>query len=273
MDSLIYNIPAKLVEAYRGQRVIVRSPDPAELADCISQLEPDDVLYGQLLSLDVDVTPLTNGEHSFPLDLVMRRPAGEFPLLYRCLQLVDKHEIRVSIPVTDGFVDAVRLALALHYSVKLEVAQPDPYLIEELRTVLDLYLHRSTVAQPVEYFHSVFLSFFHQEPSTLWFIQEEDPEQIRFVSDNGEVKLSPRLSSLPFQNQNGLRPGEQEPGGEKSECDDCEFFDRCGGYFKWPNKDYSCAGVKTLFGTIRAAAAELRADLDRIPVAVGAQQS
>jgi len=272
MDSLIYNIPAPLFGAYRGRRVIVRSHDPSELTDCISQLDPQDVLYAQLLSLDVDVTPLTNWEHSVPLDLVMRRPADEFPLLYRCSTLLDKHEIRATIPVTDGFADAVRLALALHYSVKLEVAQPDQEQIEELSKVLDLYLHRSTVSQPVEYFHSIFLSFFHQEPSSLWFIQEEDPEQIRFVSDDGAEQLSKRLNGLPFQHQSGLRPGEQGLGDEKSECDDCEFFDRCGGYFKWPDKNYSCEGVKTLFGTLRVAAAELRSDLNRVPVALGAQQ-
>lgn len=272
MDSLIYNIPAPLFGAYLGRRVIVRSHNPAELAGCISQLNPDDVLYGQLLSLDVDVTPLTNWEQSVPLDLVMRQPADEFPLLYRFSQLLDKHQIRVSIPVTTGFAHAVRLALALQFSVKLEVAQPDRDLIDELNKVLDLYLHRSTVSQPVEFFHSIFLSFFHQEPSSLWFIQEEDPEQTRFVSDQGEESLSQRLNGLPFPNHNELRPVEQQLGGEKSECDDCEFFDRCGGYFKWPNKDYSCDGVKTLFGTIRAAAAELRADLNRMPVAMGAPQ-
>lgn len=259
MDSLIYNIPAPLVGSYMGRRVIVRSHDPAELADGISQLNPDDVLYGQLLSLDVDITPLTNWKQRVPLDLVMRRPTDEFPLLYRFSHLLDKHQIRVSIPVTTEFSDAVRLSLALHFSVKLEVAQPDKELIEELSEILDLYLYRSTITQPVEYFHSIFLSFFHQEPSSLWFIQEEDPEQIRFVSDNGKESLSKRLNGLPFQNQNDLQPGEQEPGGQKSECDDCDFFDRCGGYFKWPNKDYSCEGVKTLFGTMRAAAA-LRVD-------------
>ncbi|MCM3870377.1 MAG: hypothetical protein ND895_06790 [Pyrinomonadaceae bacterium] len=271
MDALIYNIPARLVGAYQGRRVIVRSHDPAELADSISQLKPDDVLYGQLLSLDVDVTPLTNWEQSFPLDLVMRDPA-EFPLLYRFSHLLDKHRIRVSIPVTAGFAKAVWLTLALHFPVKLEVGQPDQELVEELHKVLELYLHRSTVSEPVEYFHSTFLSYFHQEPSSLWFIQEEDPEQIRFVSDNGEESVSKRLKGLPFPNLNDLRAEAQQLGGEKSECDDCEFFDRCGGYFKWPNKDFSCEGVKTLFGTMRTAAAELRADLNRVPIALGAPQ-
>lgn len=270
MDSLIYNIPARLVGAYPHRRVIVRSHDPAELAGCLSKLDPDNVLYAQLLSLDVNVEPLTNCEQPVALDLVMTQPADEFPLLYRFSHLLGKHQIRVSIPVTTGFANAVRLALALHFSVKLAVGQPGPELIEELSKVLEFYLHRSTVSQPVEYFHSTFLSFFHQEPASLWFIQEEDPEQIRFVSDDGEENVSKRLSGLPLPNQPGLRLVEQELPGEKSECDDCEFFDRCGGYFKWPDKDFSCDGVKTLFGTMRAAAAELRTDLSRVPARQGA---
>lgn len=297
MNSLIYNIPARLAEGYKGRRVIVRSHDPAELRACISMLDPEDVLYGQLLSLDVEVGPLTNWGQSVPLDLVMTQPADEFPLLYRFSPLLDKHQIRVSIPVSAGFANAVRLSLALHFSVKLEVGQPGPDLIEELNKVLELYLHRSTVSQPVEYFHSTFLSFFHHEPASLWFIQEEDPEQLRFVSEDGEENVTRRLRELgnspapgspdgqpgwdgmvregvsfQLQHGNGRRQIGAQATAEKSECDTCEFFDRCGGYFKWPNKDFDCAGVKGLFGTLRAAAAELRTDLGRIPAARGATQ-
>src|SRR6185295_11376772 len=167
MDQLSYNIPARLAGGYTGRRVVVRAHDPAELVASLSTLNPDDVLYAQLLSLDVDIAPLADWQQSVPLDLVMTRPADEFPLLYRFSPLLDKHQIRVSIPVSAGFANAVRLSLALHFSVKLEVGQPDRELIEELEKVLELYLHRATVSQPVEYFHSTFLSFFHQEPASL----------------------------------------------------------------------------------------------------------
>jgi hypothetical protein len=297
MDQLIYNIPARLAGSYPGRRVVVRAHDPAELVTSLSTLNAEDVLYGQLMSLDVDIAPLADWQQSVPLDLVMTRPADEFPLLYRFSALLDKHQIRVSIPVSAGFANAVRLSLALHFSVKLEVGQPDRELIEELEKVLELYLHRATVSQPVEYFHSTFLSFFHQEPASLWFIQEEDPAQIRFVSDDGEESLTKRLSvwgnsptpgspagqpgwggtvredvSFQLQNGNGRRKLEPAATGEKSECDTCEFFDRCGGYFKWPNPDFDCEGVKGLFATLRTAAAELRTDLGRVPVAQGAAQ-
>jgi len=274
MDSLIYNIPARLADSYNGRRVVVRTHDAAELVTSLSTLNPEDVLYAQLLSLDVDVAPLTDWQQSVPLDLVMTRPADEFPLLYRFAPLLDKHQIRVSIPVSAGFANAVRLSLALHFSVKLEVGQPDRELIEELEKVLELYLHRATVSQPVEYFHSTFLSFFHQEPASLWLIQEEDPEQIRFVSDDGEESVMKRLSGSysPRRNgkANGLAANAPAATAESSECDTCEFFDRCGGYFKWPNRDFDCEGVKGLFATLRSAAAELRTDLSRVPAAQGA---
>jgi sulfatase maturation enzyme AslB (radical SAM superfamily) len=49
---------------------------------------------------------------------------------------------------------------------------------------------------------------------------------------------------------------------ERGECSDCEFLAHCGGYFKWPRKDYRCSGVKTLFHTLRDAGEALRRDLD-----------
>ena len=294
MDSLIYNIPARLADKYTGRRVIGRASDPAELVAGISKLNPKDVLYGQLLALDVGVGPLTDWAQSIALDLVMTEPADEFPLLYRFTPLLDKHRIRVSVPVRAGFGNAVRLALALHFAVKLEVGQPGPELIEELNKVLQLYLHRATVSQPIEYFHSTFLSYFHQEPANLWFIQEEDPEQIRFVSEAGEESVTPRLigRTSPTPGSPAGQPGwdgtvsagvrfqlpersrrriKSKATSAASECDSCEFFDRCGGYFKWPNKDFDCAGVKGLFSTLRAAA-ELRNDLRRISAAREATQ-
>lgn len=272
MDALVYNIPVHLAEAYRGRRVIVRAHEPAQLASCISQLDPNNVHYAQLLSLDAETEPLTTLPPSLPLDLVMTRPDYEFPHLCRFSQLRDQLQIRVSVPVSTGFSKAVRLALALNFAVKLEVGQPDHDLIEELKEVLDLYLHRSTVAQPVEYFHSTLLSFYHQEASSLWFIQEEDPEQLRFVSDDGREGVTKRLNGLRFNDQDGGLPGQQPMIKKTVECDDCEFFNRCGGYFKWPNSEFDCEGIKTLFGTMRDAAQELRHDVSRVPVAQRGQQ-
>ena len=141
-----------------------------------------------------------------PLDVLVRNPAVEYPLLYNFSSLLDKHPLRISISVKNGFVKAIRLALALGFSVKLDVGQPDVSLIAELAEVLDLYLHRADVSQPVEYFHSTFLSFFNRKQSpNLWILQEEDPED--FASSRMKVrKLSRRGLERSTGNSQANRP-------------------------------------------------------------------
>lgn len=266
MNSVTYSIPADMVAAYRGRQVIVRSPDPALIVEHLSKEDIDNVQYVQLLAVEVEpetLAPLANWGRAVPLDIVIRNPALEFPLLYNFSKLLDKHPIRASIAVKPGFVKAVRLALALKFAVKLEVEQPEPALIEEMTEVLDLYLHRPNVSQPVEYFHSIFLSFYRQEPASLWFVQEEDPEYFRFITDEGVETVSPRFAGVDPKSITGNRAaaGLEARPREGIECDTCEFLDRCGGYFKWPDRDFSCEGVKTIFATLSAAAVELREDL------------
>jgi hypothetical protein len=264
MNSITYNIPAHLVPAYRGLQVVVRSHDPAEIIEYLSEEGLDNIQYIQLLSPDVDPESLRlfgNWGRAHGLDIVIRNPAAEFPLLYNFSKLLDKHPIRVSIAVKPGFVKAVRLALALKFAVKLEIDQPDPALIEEMAEVLDLYLHRPNVSQPVEYFHSIFLSLYRQEPSSLWIVQEEDPDYFCFITDEGVETVSPRFAGVDPKGMT-LEPTEDgEHPREITECDTCEFMMCCGGYFKWPNRSFSCEGVKTIFGTLNKAAVELRADL------------
>ena len=275
MNPIIYNIPAQLVEAYRGRKVIVRSDDAAELVRRISPEDIEHVEYVQLLSLAGDVDVLTQWGESIPVDIIMRDPANEFTLLYNFSKVLDKHPARVSISVRPGFIKAVKLALALQFSVKLELDQPGPDLIEELKKVLELYLHRTSVSQPVEYFHSIFLSFYHPEPTSLWFIQEEDPEQYRFVTDEGIESVSPRFTGgdPKIDIDDFIREQRHVSHEVGSECDDCEFLSVCGGYFKWPDKDFSCEGVKVLFTGLKEAAKDLQNDLEAFAVAqAGGQQ-
>jgi len=44
------------------------------------------------------------------------------------------------------------------------------------------------------------------------------------------------------------------------ECRYCEFLSHCRGYFKWPERDYSCEGVRRIFRTLKNAAQELKRD-------------
>ena len=131
MNAVTYNIPAHLFESYQGRKVIVRSDNPNELVIYLSRANLENVLYAQLTSLTVelDLDPLLSWTCALPIDVLVRNPAAEYPLLYHFSRLLDKHPVRISIPVKKGFVKAVRLALALGFSVKLEVGQPDVCLI------------------------------------------------------------------------------------------------------------------------------------------------
>jgi hypothetical protein len=226
-----------------------------------------DTLVGvQLLSLAADVDPLADWGYGVPVDLVMSSPGTEFPLLYRHAKLLDKHPVRVSIPALPELFKAVRVASALGFTVKLDVGQPDPATIEALQAVLDFYLHHPSVTQPVEFFHNVFLSLYYRDPITLWDVQEDDPARVRYITDDGRETIARRPVGEHVSGDLGgfVAALQQELLAERGECSTCEFFAHCGGYFKWPRKDYGCSGVKTLFRTLQDASAALRHDLDTL---------
>ena len=263
MDPYIYNIPAALVGAYRGRRVIVRSHDPAELAPILAEKNKENLCCLQLLSLTGDIGALLLGKASVPLDLVMSSPYSDYPQLYDLAPLLSRYPVRVTIPVVPGFSKAVRLSSSLNFPVKLEVTQPDSNLVQEMAEVLAYYLHHSTVSQPIEFFHSLLMAFIEEEPLNLWTIQEEDPALFRYVTDQGGETVSPRLAPLDEgQNPSAfLETLITKLLGEKGECTTCEYLKTCRGYFKWPRKDYACESVKALFKTVKEATDELRQDL------------
>ncbi|NJM12352.1 MAG: hypothetical protein HC889_11130 [Synechococcaceae cyanobacterium SM1_2_3] len=189
----------------------------------------------------------------------MTDPATEFPLLYQHVNLLDNHPVWVAIPVRAGFGKAVKVAIALHFAVRLEIGQPEPALIEELSEMALFYLRQPTVAQPVEFFHSTLLGFYHNDPAPLWVVLDDDPLAQRYVGDDGTQDLPGRLAGVEIAVD--LAEEIEKLLTASEECQSCEFLSSCGGYFKWPQRDYECAGVKRLFGELRDAAAELRSDL------------
>ena len=243
MRMVVYNIPVHLVPTYRGREVVVRFQDPAELVQALPDSDIEKLVSVQLLSLTADVDALADWGYGVPVELIMLSPDTEFPLLYRHAKLLDKHPVRVSIPALPGLFKAVKVASALRFPVKLDVGQPEPDAIEALQSVLDFYLHHPSVSQPVEFFHTSLLSFYNQAPVPLWDVQEDDPAYVRYVTDDGRETIARRPVGVQVTGDLGFFVADlqQELLAERGECCACEFFAHCGGYFKWPRKDYGCS--------------------------------
>jgi hypothetical protein len=262
-DAIIYNIPARLVPVFRGRKMIVRSHDPSEIVENVSAADLNDISFIKLLSLAGSLDGLMAWGAEIPVDLVVSDPCRDLPLLYRYAPLLGTHPVRVSVPLVPGFGNVVKLAVSLGFAVKVEGGQPEESLSDELQRIACFYLHQSTVSEPIEFFHSLFLAFYHQDPVTLWIIQEEDPSLIRYVNDQGEETLPGRLAGAG-DNQGlstFLRELRDGTAAEPGECAECEFLRHCLGYFKWPAKEYRCDVVKVLMHTLNSAAEELRADM------------
>ena len=260
MNPIIYNIPASRIHDYQERLVILRTANTAEIRELLSESLLDRLVYLQLLSLEFVETESGYWPEGMPLDIHISNPDRDFALLYRFSRLLDSHPVRVSIPVTPGFGKALKVAASLNFTVKLIVGQVAEDSIEELNRALDLYLYQSTNVQPIEFFHSVLLAMYHKEPATLWEIQEEDPSRNRYIAKNGVEYLSARFAdrNLPLDEDAAcIETFKHQCLDEQGECSGCEFFERCASYFKWPDREYSCKGIKGIFSHIRDAGQEL----------------
>jgi hypothetical protein len=263
VSSIFYQIPLAQLAAFRGRTLIVRSGHPHDL---VAQLHPsdlDNLAYIQLCGLPSGTDVLVHWAKGLPIDLLLDNPAQDFPTLYGYATLLDNHPVRITLPVETGFEKAVKLASSLQFSVRLQMGQPQASLIESLTRLLDDYLHNSTVGQPIECFHSLLLGFCNRELINLWAIQEEDPALLRYVDEQGTVRLPGRLAMSEYgpAPENFVADWGSRLSTEGTECADCPFFASCRGYFKWPYRDYDCAGVKALLTTLQQTADELREDL------------
>ena len=261
-ERLVYNIPAKMIDDYRGRRVIVRSSSPSEILYCLWRTDLATIRFIQLLSASVDTSTLEGAGESIPIEIVLEDPT-QFQRLYAFTNLLDNHPIRIAIPVVPGFSAAAKLAVSLNYAVKLEMGQPDQMLFDEIESVLDLYLHRSYVRQPIEFFQTLLLSLYRNEPVSVWDIAEENPQYVRYITDDGEETISRRFDGVRIAGSvtGFIESFAQNLIDERRECSNCEFFNRCQGYFKWPDKNYSCEGVKRIFRTLTTATNEVHRDL------------
>jgi hypothetical protein len=271
MSGPVCSVPAPLFDSYaaRGVGLIVRAKTVATLLDHLGGRPLDAVASVRVTSKDFDPDALREWPHPVPIDLLLMDPAVELPILYHLSELPAGWPVRVSIPVQPGFAKAVYLAAALHFPVNLEVGQPTPSLVAELLQVLDVYLHRPTIRQPIEFFHSVLMAFYHETPATLWGIQGDDPGEVCYVSDGGKESLPPRFAGLALAGplDTFVETLRKTVLANDHPCRECEFLSTCCGYFRWPNPAYCCDGVKAVFGALREAACSLRSDLSIRPQA------
>ncbi len=249
-----------MVRACHGEEIVVRAHDPTDFPKHLSDVDIERVRYLQLLSLKGDMTCLARWGEKIPVDLVMTDPEKEFPLLYGLSGLLNKHLVRVSVPPVPGFSKAIKLAASLNFAVKITGGQPAAALDREMTEALNLYLHHPAVSQPIEYFHSLLGAFFHEKTSSLLTIQEEDPTYFRYITDRGEETVSERLAAQGIIGETTIATFIRELPEASEECPDCEFLPHCQGYFKWPERNYSCGLVRRMFGALKNAAEELKKD-------------
>lgn len=260
---LIYNIPAGWLGPSEDVGVVIRSHDPAVLAKCASETDAEKIVHLQLLSLDGDPRALRDLSEPFPLELVVEDVGTQFALLYRFADLLKTRPIRVRVPAQPGFGKVVKVATAVEFAVILEVGQPVSTIVEELMAILNTYLHQTTMAAPVEFFHSLLMTYFTSEAITLWEIQDEDPSVWRYITDAGSAVLSERLGSLPdLAKLHAMEEIKALVPTWNSECVSCRFLSHCQGYFKLPDTSYQCRDMVKLLGLIEEAAQDLRKDYE-----------
>jgi hypothetical protein len=262
---LIYNIPAAALNEYQDKTITIRSDDARRLAQAFSTAHRDNLSSLQVLSLDCDADVLLHLSGSAAIDLVVDDPTADFGRLHRFSALPQRHWVRATVRAVPGMTKAVKIAQALNFSVKLNINQPEAPVVDEFVALAEYYLRGSAVTSPIEPFHSLFLSFLSDKPTSLWSLQEEDPAVDRYVTDDGQVTFSKRLVLLGIPEDQFVGFLEQRMSARLAaeECAECKFFSRCRGFFKLPVKDYQCDRVKRLFSLLHEAAGEMKQDEER----------
>lgn len=251
----ILSVPVACWQAYPNQTLVLRTADPAGAVALLGPVVPAGVLALQVTELACDLTPLVDWAEGLALDLVMADALAQLPLLYRCGALLERHPVRVSIPLAPGLARAVKLAVALGLPVQLSGQSPPPAVLEELCTALTGYLHDPTVAVPVEPFHSLLLAFLNHTPVALWSLLERDPAELCLLDEQGAPLPGQAPAPLPAVG---------------AQCLACPWHGACGGYWKWPQGSYDCTGVQALFADLAGAADAIRTELAAFDAGQGA---
>lgn len=246
-------LPSALAESYRDGPFIVVVRTREEFSRWLRDPLPGaEALQVEGLMGDPEPWSLAaQGTLPIPIDVVLAEPATEFSALYRLVDVRSGRDVRVTIPARPGLLKALRLAVSLQLPVRLLPGQPGPDSLAELSQALDFYLHDSMVETPIEFFHSTLAVFRGLGDGSLWSFLDQDPSTFSRRDEAGQP-----LQPADFVDTHFLRLL-----AEGGECAGCRWQPVCRGYFKHPDPSYDCAGVKRLFGTLEAAAAEMTREL------------
>ncbi|NJM12353.1 MAG: hypothetical protein HC889_11135 [Synechococcaceae cyanobacterium SM1_2_3] len=66
MNNFLYDIPVAQIPAYRGQRLIIRTDDPARLPADLAEEDPETIVGVRLLSLSADSAALNPWASGLP---------------------------------------------------------------------------------------------------------------------------------------------------------------------------------------------------------------
>lgn len=260
----VWNVPQRLLAECPAGKLIVRVSDAAGLLQLVESRELPRVVAIELHSLPPEIEDLAERLRGVdvPIDLVLADPAKDAAQLYRLNVLGSDHWTRTTIPVVPGFGRAVSIASSLQLGVRLTIGQPDAALVDELLAALEHYLRGPDVETPVEFFHSLLAVFLGSADASMWDICEDDPGVAHYVSDDGRFHPSVRFEAIdgPGDGADVLPALLAELDNAGGECCDCRYRDVCLGYFKAPDRAYSCEHVKRVFATLENAAGELLAD-------------
>lgn len=256
-------LPAALAEHYRDGPFIVVIRTSEEFSRWLRDPLPGaEALQVEGLIGDPEPWSLAaQGTVPIPLDVVLTDPATEFSALYRLVDVRSGRDVRVTIPARPGFLKALRLAVSLQLPVRLLPGQPDPETLAELAQALEFYLRDSMVETPIEFFHSTLAVFRGLGDGSLWSFLEQDPSvfsrrEVAGAADFEDTHFFRLLTEVDFVDTHFLRLL-----AEGAECASCRWQSVCRGYFKHPDPSYECAGIKSLFAALEAAAAEIALDL------------
>lgn len=261
----IYNIPVNLLNAYRERDVIVRVGNVADIIAEAGRISLKNMEAVELIGIPADIELLSQLDEHAEVDLVLQDGERELSRLNALRESGMEEDIQIVVPVVPGFGETAKRACRLGYPVKLNIGALDLLDVEETLDLVNFYLHTPDLEEPLEFFHSFAQALFNEEALTMWDIMNENPAEIRYITDQGNEVLSRRLAHMPATGDMSdfLDRRKLQLLRERGECSQCRFFVNCNGYFKLPNPEFGCDGVKRIFGTLKEAVKKLQEDVDK----------